>query len=518
MPASNAPHQTAYPVYDFIGQRALASPDDIALEDYISGENLTYLELNIRANKAANILNELKIGEQQTVGILALNCIEFFELLFACGKSGAILVPFNWRQTASETKTVIDDSEITTLFYDEFNESLANEIAELCPQISITPIISGSSNTISYTQLRDNSSAQYSALKRNVDHVWYLLYTSGTTGKPKAVIQSFGMALGNYVNTVQAIDLTSNDKTINFLPLFHTGGINLYTLPALIAGAKVYVLPKFEPDAIVDLIEQNKISVFFGVPAIYRAIHEHPKFKTLEFNSVRSLGCGGAPIQEYVLQEFAERGVTICNGFGMTETGPMTFLMDKAHAPLKIGSIGKPKLLTQARIVNSQSIDVNPGESGELLLAGGNITPGYWKNPEATEKTFDDEGWLHTGDVARVDADGYYYIVDRIKDMYISGGENVYPAEVESVLEQHPDILEAIVVGIPDKKWGEVGCAFLRVQESFSLDENVMLEFSRARLAGYKTPKQFKVLEDFPRTAAGKVKKNELRENIASKD
>lgn len=514
MEMSNALNNTSYPVYDFIGQRALASPDNTALEDYATGNQLSYKELNNHANKAANILSELEIKNEQTVGILALNCIEFFELLFACGKCGAILVPLNWRQTAAETKTVVDDSKITTLFYDAFNAKLAKELADICPQISIIPIDAPTApeNDRSYTSLRDKASAEYQALNRTVDHVWYLLYTSGTTGKPKAVIQSFGMALGNYVNTVQAIDLTSQDNTVNFLPLFHTGGINLYTLPALIAGAKVYVLPKFEPDAVVDLIDQGKLSVFFGVPAIYRAIHEHPRFNSLNFGGVRSLGCGGAPIQEYVLKEFAERGVTICNGFGMTETGPMTFLMDKEHAALKIGSIGKPKLLTLARVVNSKNEDVGPEESGELLLAGGNITPGYWGNEEATAKAFDDEGWLHTGDVAKVDADGYFYIVDRIKDMYISGGENVYPAEVEAALEQHPDILEAVVVGVPDKKWGEVGCAFLRTQDSLVLDNAEMTEFARARLAGYKTPKQFRVVDEFPRTAAGKVKKNELRE------
>ncbi len=204
--------------------------------------------------------------------------------------------------------------------------------------------------------------------------------------------------------------------------------------------------------------------------------------------------------------------MTICNGFGMTETGPMTFLMDPANAANKIGSIGTPKLLTNVRIINEKGEDLPPGEAGELLLAGGNVTPGYWNNADATEKAFDDEGWLHTGDVAKRDEDGYYYIVDRIKDMFISGGENVYPAEVEAAMEQHPDIVEAAVVGIPDQKWGEIGVAFLRVQNEYTVNEIELTEFARQRLAGYKTPQKFIVAEDFPRTAAGKVKKNELRE------
>ncbi len=507
--AISTAEKNAYPVYDFIGQRTLVSPHEIALEDYASGERLSYTQLNTRSNQAANMLDSLNIGEEDTVAILALNCIEFFELLFACGKNGAILVPLNWRQTAAETKPILDDSNVTTIFYDSFNQALAKELSALCPSITIIPFEGNDKN---YRSIRDAEPKEYPAKTRTVDHVWYLLYTSGTTGKPKAVIQSFGMALANYINTVQAIDLTSTDTTINFLPLFHTGGINLYTLPALISGAKVTVLPKFDPDAIVDLINQQKISAFFGVPAIYRAIYEHAQFDTLDFSGLRTLGCGGAPIQEYILKAFADRGVTICNGFGMTETGPMTFLMDPANAANKIGSIGTPKLLTNVRIINDKGEDLPPGEAGELLLAGGNVTPGYWGNSEATEKAFDDDGWLHTGDVAKCDEDGYYYIVDRIKDMFISGGENVYPAEVESVMEQYPDIVEAAVVGIPNQKWGEIGVAFLRIQNEHPINEAELTKFARQRLAGYKTPQKFIVMEDFPRTAAGKVKKNELRE------
>ncbi len=488
---------TLFPVYDFMAQRARVSPQHIALEDYDSGETLSYQQLNERANQAAHVLDATTIGEANTVAILSQNCVAFFELLFGCAKQGAILVPLNWRQTAPETAVIVNDSQVSTIFYDEANARLAQELGELCPNI-VTVALYGN-NADSYASQRNRSDKCYPESARKLDDVWYLLYTSGTTGKPKAVIQNFAMAVANYVNTVQAIDLVSTDTTINFLPIFHTGGINLYTMPTLIAGGKVTVLSKFDPDAVVDLIDSKKVSVFFGVPAIYRAIFEHEKFQRMNFSAVRSLGCGGAPIQEYILHEYAKRGVTICNGFGMTETGPMVCLMDEAHAAKKIGSIGTPKLLTQVRIIDAQGKDQPPGQPGELLLAGANITPGYWGNPEAT------------GDVAKADEDGYYYIVDRIKDMYISGGENVYPAEVEAALEQHSDIIEAIVVGLPDDKWGEVGCAFLRVGSGYTIDSATLTAFARERLAGYKTPRYFFALDDFPRTAAGKVKKNELR-------
>lgn len=499
---------THFPVYDFVAQRALVSPDHVAIEAYDSGETLTYRQLNERANQAAYVLDAVEIDSKNTVAILSQNCVAFFELLFACAKQGAIFVPLNWRQTASETSVIVQDSQVRTIFYDAANETLAQELSKLCDGVTIIPLTGKADN--SYAKRRDTASKQYREPVRALDDVWYLLYTSGTTGKPKAVVQNFAMAIANYVNTVQAIDLVSTDTTINFLPLFHTGGINLYTLPTLIAGGKVTVLSKFDPDAVVELIDAKKVSVFFGVPAIYRAIFEHDKFQTMDFSAVRSLGCGGAPIQEYILHAFADRGVTICNGFGMTETGPMVFLMDKAHAAEKIGSIGTPKLLTKVRIIDEQGNDQAPGQPGELLLAGANITPGYWGNPEATEKSIKD-GWLYTGDVAKADTDGYYYIVDRIKDMYISGGENVYPAEVEAALEQHDNIIETVVVGIDDNKWGEIGCAFLRITPDYVLDQDALTAFARERLAGYKTPRYFFAVDDFPRTAAGKVKKNELR-------
>ncbi|MFL0810633.1 MAG: long-chain fatty acid--CoA ligase [Agarilytica sp.] len=506
---------STFPVYDLIAQRATMAPDAIALEDFSSNKQISYRQLNENACQAAHVLQKLDITGGKPVSILSLNCIEFFELMFACAKNGSIFIPLNWRQTATETQPVIEDSGLDTIFYDAANQTLAQEIKSLCPHISIIPLADGiDASSDSYQKRRNASPTSFDALTRELEDIWYLLYTSGTTGKPKAVIQNFAMTMANYINTQVAIDLASSDTTINFLPLFHTGGINLYTLPTLLAGGKVIVLPKFEPDAVVDLIDQGKVSIFFGVPAIYRAIHEHPKFSTMNFSSVRSLGCGGAPIQEYVLHDFAERGVIICNGFGMTETGPMVCLMDEDSASKKIGSIGRPKLLLKVRIVDEQGNDQPAGSAGELLLAGANITPGYWRNKEATDKAFEN-GWLRTGDVAKMDEDGYLYIVDRIKDMYISGGENVYPAEVEAAIDEHEQILESVVVGLPDPKWGEIGCAFIRATEGFKLDQDEMKAFARARLAGYKTPQHFALVEDYPRTAAGKVKKHELRKYAA---
>ena len=346
------------------------------------------------------------------------------------------------------------------------------------------------------------------------DRIWYLLYTSGTTGRPKAVIQTVGMALANYVNVQQATGLGGVDRTVNFLPLFHTAGINLHTLPLFLAGGTSTVLSKFEVDPLLDLIGAGRVTILFGVPAIYQAISLSPRFTGADLTRVRHWGCGGAPLPESLIRAFLAKDVRVCNGMGMTETGPTVFLMDPEHAVDKIGSVGKPQLLSQVRLVDANGRDVGEGEQGELLFRGPNITPGYFNNPEATAAAIDRDGWLHSGDVGRRDADGYYYVVDRIKDMYISGGENVYPAEVEAALTNHAAVLEAAVIGVPDERWGEVGHAVIRLRPGASCDAEEIRTFARTRLAAYKVPRHVTVVEDYPRTAAGKVQKHILRRTL----
>jgi len=346
------------------------------------------------------------------------------------------------------------------------------------------------------------------------DRIWYLLYTSGTTGKPKAVIQTVGMALANYINVQQATGLTGADTTVNFLPLFHTAGINLHTLPLFLAGGTSTVLPKFEVDPLLDLIAQGRVSLFFGVPAIYQALSLSQRLAATDLARVRHWGCGGAPLPESLIRTFLARGVRVCNGMGMTETGPTVFLMDPAHAVDKIGSVGKPQLLSEVRLVDAAGRDVAAGERGEILFRGPGVTPGYFNNPEATRAAIDPDGWLHSGDVGRRDAEGYYYVVDRIKDMYISGGENVYPAEVEAVLTDHEAVLEAAVIGVPDTRWGEVGHAAVRLRPGAACDADALRIFARSRLAAYKVPEHVTIVDDYPRTAAGKVQKHLLRQTL----
>jgi fatty-acyl-CoA synthase len=486
---------------DLLAQRAALSGAAPALHEVINGETLTYAQLNQRAGQAAQLLADMGVGAGDRVAIMCRNRIAFFELLFACAKLGAILVPLNWRMPAAELAPLIADCQPAVLIAGAEDAAVASQLA--------VPLL-----------LLDEPGPWRERLAAvphpgrmgwPPDAPWVLLYTSGTTGMPKAVIQTYGMAVANLVNTQQGVGLRGTDATLNFLPLFHTAGINLHTLPLLLMGGRVHVLPAFEPSAVLNLIAQGALDVFFGVPAVYQLLSLDPGFAAADLSRVRHWGCGGAPLPDALAALYAARGVTVCGGMGMTETGPTVFLADAACARSKPGSVGKPQLLSRVRIVGADGSDVAPGEVGELLFAGPNVTPGYWQRPDATAAAFTAEGWLRSGDLGRCDADGDYYIAGRAKEMFISGAENVYPAEVENALALHPAILEAAVVGRADQRWGEVGHAYLLLRPGHTVpDDAVLIAFLRNRLAAYKIPKCFIWMPEFPRTAAGKVQKHLL--------
>jgi fatty-acyl-CoA synthase len=499
----------SFPVFDILSRRAELGPDRIAMEDIARGKRLSYLEMNLLAGRTAALLAGLGVAPGERVAVLCRNRVEFFELLFACAKLGAILVPLNWRMPRSELEPLLADCGAEWLFH-------GTEDAEIALGFTTKPLLRldlDDAGATGFRARRDSCEPLEGRAVWPSDETWYLLYTSGTTGMPKAVIQTYGMAIANYINIAQSMGLRADDTTLNYLPLFHTGGINLTTLPALIMGARVLITPGFDLESMVGLLEAGRLDTFFGVPAIYQAISLHARFDELDLSRVRCWGCGGAPMPDKMWEQFAARGATVLNGMGMTETGPTVFLMDEKNAPNKIGSVGKPQLLAAVRLVGPDGTDVSRGETGELWFSGLGITPGYFKRPAATAESLVDGAWLRSGDLGRQDKDGYYYIVGRLKDMYISGGENVYAAEVENQLAEHPDILEAAVIGVADKKWGEVGYAYLLVQPGHSLPGHEELTaFCRPRLAAYKAPKYFVTVADFPRTAAGKVQKHLLPE------
>lgn len=490
-------------IFDITAKRAELGGVDIAMEEVATGRTVTYAALDERAARAASLLGALGIGEGDRVAILCRNRIEFFELLFACAKTGCILVPLNWRMPAAEIRPLLADCTPGLLIFGEEDAAMAAELS------ADVPALLGLDTD--YSARRDDSPRHPGRRQWPAEDIWYLLYTSGTTGKPKAVIYTFTMAMVNYINISQPIGLTGRDTTLNFLPLFHTAGINLHTLPTLIVGGRVLIMPGFDAELMLDLVAAGRIDAIFGVPAIYQMLAMHPRFASVDLTRLRSWGCGGAPLPDLLVQRFLERGVRVCNGMGMTETGPTAFIMDPNRVAEKIGSVGKPQVLAGVRIVGPDGVDVQPGQAGELWFGGPGITPGYWNRPDATAAAFSADGWLKSGDLARCDEDGFYYVVGRIKEMFISGGENVYPAEVENVLAQHPAILEAAVVGVPDEKWGEVGRAHILPRPGQTLPTpDELTRYCRERLAPFKIPKSFVAVTDFPRTAAGKVQKHRL--------
>lgn len=491
---------TIFEIVDITAKRAELTPHVIAFEDALTGRTLTYAQLDDRCARAAEALAEQGVVRGSRVAILCRNRIEFFEILFACGKLGAILVPLNWRAPVAELAGIMADCTPDIVVFGREDAETAHAIAGGLPLLGLDD---------GYEGALAKAVPQPCVRAWRGDAIWFLSYTSGTTGTPKGVMQTYQMSAVNAFHVTQAFDLRPRDTTLNFLPLFHTAGIQLVTLPTLYAGGTVVVMPAFDEDRVLALMP--RADIFFGVPAIYQALALNPKFDAIDLSHVRTWGCGGAPLTDVLVEKYAAKGVRVCNGYGMTETGPTAFIASAEDALTKIGSVGKPQMLLDVRIVDGDGNDVPVGESGEIWMRGPGLTPGYWDKREETGKAFAPHGWLKSGDIGRRDADGCYYIAGRIKEMYISGAENVYPAEIENVLARHPSILEAAIIGVPDEKWGEVGHAFVQLRPGVALiTANDVIQFCRANVAGYKTPRHVTFVDDFPRTAAGKIRKHLL--------
>jgi fatty-acyl-CoA synthase len=309
------------------------------------------------------------------------------------------------------------------------------------------------------------------------------------------------------------LDLATDEVTLVTAPMFHTAALNMTCLPTLLKGGRVVIEPGFEPERVLDLVERRRVTALFGVPAMYAALAESPRWRTADLSSLRTVLCGAAPVPESLIKSYLERGLSFVQGYGMTETAPGVLCLDPAASAGagKLRSAGVPHFFTDVRIVEPDGTDVAPGGRGEVLVRGPNVMPGYWRQPEATAAAFSDGGWFHSGDVAHLDEDGYAYIVDRIKDVIISGGENIYPAEVENALYGHPDVIECAVIGIPDPKWGEVGKAIVALREGAELNSAELRAFLAGRLAGYKVPKVVEFVVALPRNATGKILKSQLR-------
>ena len=500
--------------YDWSAYHANVRPNKIAIRDLSINKELTYSELDIRSNKLAEWLQKNRVGKGDRVAILSHNCAEFFELEFACAKIGAIELPLNWRLTKPELEYILNDSTPTVLIYDSAFLDISLELQKDC-QIKGSLQIDNEDPLSQYESALRESNGNYKEVPTTHDDLIMIMYTSGTTGHPKGAMINHRMQLYNCINLAAPAFVSAETVQLVVLPLFHTGGMNCYANPVLHAGGELILIREFDPGLALSILgnSEYKVSHFFAVPAPYQFMMNHPDFDKTDLSFLKIAGIGGAPCAEAILKTWSGRGVSMIQGWGMTETSPGGIGLDAADAERKIGSAGKPLMHTEVKVVDDDGNELPWGEVGELYIRGPNITPGYWNKPEATEDSFDGD-WLKTGDAARFDDEGFVYIVDRWKDMYISGGENVYPAEVENVIYQLPQIAEAAVIGVPDERWGETGKVFISLKEGQTIEEKEIIEHCLKNLAKFKVPQSVEFIELLPRNATGKVLKRELREEV----
>lgn len=495
-----------YSIDFWIDKRAEITPNRIALKSQQT--SMTYFELQQSMNKLAYYLQEkYSIEKGARVAILSSNRIEYLIAYFALAKLGSIVVPLNIRLTANELAFQLNDSGSKLLIYEKEFQSIKDEI------FSLTEI--ESAFDIDCWHEEESNIVQYvsPSIEKDGDDRFIICYTSGTTGRPKGAVLTHANMYWNAINNIVAIDINSYDRIIVLLPLFHIGGIGLFAFPGFLAGATVLVQGKFNPDLAIEMIENEKVTIVMGVPAIHDAIRKSPLFENSRFESVRWFYNGGATCPKDVYEAYLDRGLPFGGGFGMTEASPTIFMTSKEDFARKPDSIGKPVMFCECKLVGENGEPVKQGEVGELYIKGPNVMKEYWQLKEATESTFHN-GWLKTGDLMRQDEEGFYYVAGRKKDMIISGGENIYPLEVEQVISEFPEVDEVAVVGTVDAKWGEVPIAFIKFHDNQTLSKEQLIERCQKRLGKYKIPKHFYQVDELPRNATGKIMKTALKQEI----
>ncbi len=510
---------------DYLGRRAIYSPDKLAIVDMGKRPEwrLTYRQMNERANKFANYLRGIGVGKGDRVAILARDGVEHLDCFFACAKLGAIHTALNWRLHWREAEAIVQNTTPKVLIYsDDFKQTITELEQALRPSSSVIRHclhiegdgIPGSQHF--ETALQSGAATPVTCESLEAEDIAALIFTGGTTGLPKAAQVSHQMIAWNTLNTV-IHDVTHNDTYLNVFPMFHTGGLFVYTLPQVIFGGTTILIRQFDPALVLSLIEREKVTIFGGVPAMYQMMTQAENWAQADLSSLRFCTSGGAPLPVPLVEKYTrEKGIRFKQGFGMTEFGPGIFALAPEDAIRKAGSIGRPNFFVDARVVDEDNQPLGPNEIGELVLKGPSYCSGYFNNAEASAATLDADGWFHTGDLAKYDDEWYFFIVDRKKDMFLSGGENVYPVEIEKVLYQHAAVHMCAVIGVPDAKWGEAGKAFVVLKPGAQATEQELLDHCRANLARFKVPHSIVFLDALPISSAGKILKRELKERYSS--
>ena len=508
---------------DLLSKRADLTPDRVALVELETGRRFTYAELNARANRLANFLHDkLGVRAGDRVSILAKNSVVYVDLLYGLPKIGAIFAPFNWRLTAHELAYQVNDLEPSVLL---FEGEFAAVVEDLRARGDVPHFVGlrgarlgGGAAVPAYeTEVETASADEPLRPPLDLESPYCILYTSGTTGYPKGAIIPHRQVLFNAINTVISWGLCEGDVSPIFTPLFHAGGLFVFLTPLFYVGGCIVLGREFDAASTLGAITGERCTVVLGVPTLYQMWLDASQFAAADFRHVRFFINGGAPCPPALLAAWREqKGVAFRLGYGLTEVGVNCFSSTDADALVKPGSVGKPIFHSEMRVVDPETgADMPDGSAGELLIRGPHVCAGYWRKPEATAAAIRD-GWFYTGDMAHRDADGFYYIDGRYKDMIKSGGENIYAAEVEAVFREHPAVKDAALIGKPDPVWGEVGVMVVVGDGSGGVDAAALAaeltEFCRQRLARYKVPKQIVFVDQLPYSAYGKVEKARLRE------
>ena len=509
--------------YDGVGmghmliRRARMNPNAQALR--FEDLSLTYKDLERNIISLAWTLKDQGVEPGDRIGYLGFNDPKFLEVLYASALIGAIFVPINYRLTAQEITFIANDAGLKMLFADEPSAVLLQPCLK---KLRCDCVIGVNFESATWPPLQGvfpespgTTDASEIAHPVKADDVVLIMYTSGTTGRPKGATLTHGNIFWNLLNA-KFMEETMRGATLTCAPLFHIGGLNVTTHPSLVSGVQVILHREFNAAKILADIQLHRVSTMFGAPTMFDMLMRETNFEGADFSSVMAFNCGAAPVPLPLIDAYAEKGVSFCQGYGLTETSPYVSVLSTADARQKKGSAGMPLMFTQVKIVGSDDKPMPVTGRGEILVHGPNVTPGYWQLPEATREAFTLSGWFRTGDIGYLDEEGYLFICDRKKDMIITGGENVYPAEVESELVAHPDIAEAAVVGVPDEKWGETVAAVITLSSDREPSLEDLNQFLADRLARYKRPRVLHVTDLLPRNPAGKVQKFVLRDRLAS--
>ena len=494
---------------DWLTKRERYTPQKEAVIDSFSRVRYTYSRLNKMANNLASYLqreHELKAGDR--LAVVSKNSVPYLVLFFACAKLGVVMVPLNYRLPKAGLKELIADASPGLLIYSEEFKDTVSEINEELDRVSTLSLDKDSKGLAGLMTKEHPEPLIYEA---KAEDIAMILYTSGTTGRSKGAMISWRQIHWNSLNTEISLGLTGNDSSFVNTPFYHTGGWHVLLTPLIHHGGKLVFQPEFDAEGCNRLIEEEQISILFGIPTMLRMMMEQPNFEDADFSSIRFAICGGESCPIPVINRFKEKEVPIRQGYGLTEAGPNCYSLPAEDAIRKKGSVGFPNFHIGVKIVDDSGNEVEQGEVGELLMKGPHVFEGYWKDPESTQQALDN-GWVHTGDLFRCDEDGYYFMVGRKKEMYISGGENVYPIQVEKVIYSHPQVAQVAVIGVPDEKWGEAGCAYVVLKEEESLSEDDLKSYCREYLAGFQCPKHVIFKKELPVGDSNKIQKRDLEE------